>query len=473
MGAFDRRVPREIGSEKLANTLRPGELRAGHLYDGIDDGFPDQAATLAFDEKRGLELAVPYLWESEGGANPQYLKARQWFDFEKEELPKTLLYEDDRGSVTLTGAYPSGASWGDYPIGRIRARASIFGRPRTLQEEYKVEEFRSRIDGLEEFAGFHPVTIDHQAAADGHLQTTVLLDAAEVVEWQADGFRYAIQSSLTWHGGRSFTVDDSRPFMSTTMEGGGTLRAHLHAQRPIRALLILAHGIRLAWRTHTVLDAEFPSWMSDGSDRGAHPVEVQMAGTIEQQHLPMLTPTSLGLPALRLRDLGADRMRRWVELYGDSNFRRAVEPAVEVINGASEFLEPQLMMLAMSLDYFGYFRWGDRRRRSMADNIQKCLQDAHLDWPEIGSQEGVARAIANANNDLKHPDRENTPDPDVLAGVTRLAEIIARAQVFDTLDLADEVRRQFVSGNDARHAVGIFTHNGITITDNGSCRRNP
>lgn len=455
----------------MANTLGPGDARVGHLFDGIDDNLPDQVATLTFEATRGAELTVPFFWEDEGGPNPQYRKAREWFDLQNETLPKTLVFADDKGHVTLTGLHVSGSSIGSVPVGRARAQAVIFGRPRSHRDEYLVNELMSTIDGLEEFAGFRPVNIEHGQTEDGHRRTTVVLDASEVVEWETGGFKYKIQSNLSWHGGRSFTVDDSRPYISTAREGGATLWDHLEAQWPIRALLVLVHGTKLAWRSHRLRDNEFPMWMLNGSDRGPYAVEVQLAGTIEQHRFPEPTSHSLALVPLTLSELGAEGMKRWVELYADPNFERAIQPAVEVLNGASRFLEPQLMMLAISLDYLGYFRFGDGRRRTMADHIQKCLDEASLDWPEIGSREGIAKAIAAVNNDLKHPDRQTNPDSDVLAGISALAEIIVRAQVFDLLGVDETRRQRFLGYNDARHAVEIFATNGIAVADDGTFTR--
>lgn len=458
----------------MANTLGPGDVRVGHLLDGVDDGFPDQSATLTFNEKRGAELTVPYLWETEGGPNPQYLKARRWFDINDGTLPETLIFQDDKGTVTLTDAHASGHSLGVAPVGRVRCQAAIFNRPRTYQDEYLVHEFISTIDGLEEFARFSPVTHSDEKTEAGRRRTTIVIDAAESVEWEASGFKYAIRSNVAWHGtpGRSFVIDDSSPFLSTTSDSGATLANHLEAQWAVRALLILVHGRPLAWRSHKIRDEEFPLWMMDGSDRGPYAVEVQMSNTVEQHRFPLPEANAFGLTPLRLNDLGADGMRKWIELYSDETFVHAVQPAVEVINGATRFLEPQLMMLAISLDRFGYFRFGDRKRRAMHEHILKCLDDANLDWPQIGSKTGIAKAISNMNNDLKHPDREAYPDTDALAGVTRLAEVIVRAQLFDLLGIENKLRERFLSYNDARNAVQIFTDAGITVTDDGELRRN-
>ncbi len=142
----------------MANTLAPGDVRVGHVIEAYDQDDPIQGATLTFDD-RGAELQVAYLLESKNhDPEPhQFLRANSWFAFNGGDLPDTLLFADHRGWVTLSGARVTGTSMGNFPHGRIRARALIFNRPRTVQDEYSVAEFMSTIDGLEALARFEPV----------------------------------------------------------------------------------------------------------------------------------------------------------------------------------------------------------------------------------------------------------------------------------------------------------------------------
>lgn len=454
----------------MTNTLEPGDVRVGRLFDGVDDAVPDQAATLTFDKQHGAELAVPYWFEREGSRNPQYLKAREWFDIDNTTLPRTLIFEDNRGYVTLTRTMSGGYSGMDASVGKVKAEAAIFAHPRSHKDEYLVREFMSNIDGLREFARFNPIRHEHEPGDNGRYQMTVALDANESVEWEVGDFKYKIQSNVAWHGvqGQSFVIEDANPYISTTSEGGATIADHLSAHWAVRGLLSLVFGHKLAWRSHKLKDDEFPFWMMNGSDRGAYPVEVQLRSTVAQHREPAPQEGDFVFGLFRLSDVGVVGMRKWIELYADEVFKQAVQPAAEVINGASRFLEPQLMMLAISLDRFGYYRFGDKKRRPMHEHIVKCLEAAGLDWPEIGSRIGIAKAISNVNNDLKHPDRESYPDTDVLAGVKELAEVVARAQLFDLLDVDDTHRQQFVTGNDVRNAVWIFEDANLTVTDDGA-----
>lgn len=454
----------------MKNSLGLGDVRVGHLIDGVDDGFPDQTATLTFDQNRGAELAVPYLVESKDGPNPQYQKSRRWFNFNRSALPETLIYKDNHGIVTLVGTHVAGVAGGRIGLGRVRAQAAIFNAPREYRDEYRIKDFRSTIDGLEEFARFSPVNHWFETTEQGNHRTVVAIDASESIEWEAGGFQYAIEAHVPWSAtnGRNFIIDDTRPRLVTSRDEGATIAEHLGAQWPVRALLVLVHGTRMAWRSHTLFDEEFPAWTVAGTASGAHSVEVQVASTVAEHQATQLSPHTLALSPFGLGDLGADGMRRWIELYSDDTFRRAVQPGVEVVNGAGEFVEPQLMMLAISLDRFGYFRFSDKRRRPMHVHIERCLEAASLSWPQIGSNIGIAKAIAGVNNDLKHPDRESYPDAIELAGLTSLSKIIMRAQLFDLLGLDDECREYFLSGNDAGNAVYIFEQSKLTVTDEGT-----
>jgi hypothetical protein len=454
----------------MVNAIQPGDVRVGHVIDDLENSGIVQAATMTLDKRRGAELTLAYLWESHADPEPrQFVKVNEWFHLNDERLPTTMLFVDERGWVTLTQTHISGRSIGTHPFGKIRAQLTIFGRPRSVKDEYRALEFMSTIDGLEEFARFEPIGYDMNEIRRGQNRITVEVNSDEVVEWTVGKFQYLVHSNVTWTGqrGRNFHVLDSQPFIQTSCDGGAGVHEHLEAQWPIRALLILVHGKKLAWRTHKLRDDEFPMWMLDGSDRGASSIEVQVASTFEQHGWPSLESNAFVFPMFRLSDVGADGMRKWGELYSSEDFRHAVEPAVEVINGASHFLEPQLMMLAISLDRFGHFRFADSKRRSLAQNIEKCLDDAKLDWPSIGSRVGIAKAIASVNNDLKHPDRRSYPDTNALAGLVRLATLIARAQVIDLLEIDSRILDELLAGNDTRQATQSFALAGLTIDDDG------
>lgn len=382
--------------------------------------------------------------------------------------PAALFFADEQGMVTLTGVRWRGRSGGSRVTGRISSDVAIFSQPRRLKDEYRVKEFHSTIDGLERFAAFRPLKTNIDEPRRGN-EVVVTIAAEEHVSWRSGGFTYTIQSSAPWRtDGRNFKVD-SVPYLQTSTSRGATPQEHLIAQWPIRALLLLAFGRKLAWRSHRIKDQQFPVWMASGDAHDPIPVETRMSRTSRDFSMPLPEDHDLALSALHLPMLEARGMRRWTELYRDEVFRRGIEPAVEVINGATRFLEPQLMMLAISLDMLGYYRDAGRASNvPLATHVKRCLDDADLDWPQIGSRTGIAKAIAKLNNDLKHPDRMSPPDPAELSCITGLALIIVRAQVFDLLRLPVAARDQFLRSRDAYHAVDAFKRNGLQIDNQGN-----
>lgn len=444
----------------MPNTLSPGEVRVGQLFvAGARDEEPTQSAALIFDERHGATLLVPYV-----RGEPQFGATEKWF--RSSSTPPCVVFADDKGVVTLLGVRWHAQSGSTMATGRLVATVAIFGQPTHIKDEYKVTKFRSSIDGLSGFSDFCPVRYEFPGPGE---PVTLSFDEGELRNWRSAGFTYTLKPHVTQSGteGRQFEAQSTASLV-TSKARGASPREHLRAQWAIRDLLLLAHGQKLAWRSHHVVDDQFPLLTLDGKAHGAEPAETHFAGTVREHSWPKPSSTGLAFPALSLRSIGTRGLKKWTDLYSNELFRRAVQPAAEVINGAASFLEPQMMMLASSLDYFGYFRFGDRGKRRMHESILKCLDDLALDWPEIGSRGGIASAITQLNNDLKHPDRERRPSSEELTCMVTLATVIARAQPLDLLHTNAETRRSFLSSREARWATELFQQCGIRIADDGS-----
>jgi hypothetical protein len=345
----------------------------------------------------------------------------------------------------------------------------VFGRPRKLKTVYKFKELVSKIDGLDDFAFFRSIDSTVAPTEDGHT-VTVTVEAKEKVTCRHGGFTYTILANAPWSAteGQSFTAR-SETLLETKTSRGASANEHLTAQWPVRALLILVNGRRIYWRNHRVVDDQFPTWMLAGPPREPSLLEIQLRRTIADAQQPEPKRGDVATPMFHLRDLGAKGLRKWLTLYKDETFRRAVEPAVEVINGASRFLEPQVMMAALGLDAMGHYRDQDRASRvPLFKQIQRCVIATQADWSSIGSAKGIAMAIANTNNDLKHPDRLSRPDPLELRLVSDLAIIIMRLQLFDLLELPQSLRDSFLTSNDVLNAIQAFKRNGVSIDDDGA-----
>jgi hypothetical protein len=439
----------------MANELLPGQVRVGHLIDGVAE-TPFQAATLTFDASTGVELAVPFVHGQQ-----QFEHVAKWFN--DRELPAALLFRDNLGTVTLTGLQFSGFSGFDVVLGTARPDIAFFGRPRGLKDNYDVRALSSTLDGIQELAGFKPVSGSREETGSGW-RYVVTVDPNEEIKWRHGGFTFAIKSAAPWtqNGNESFHARPE-PFIKTSTHAGADVDAHISAQWPFRALLVLAHGAPLHWRRHWAEDYQF----AEGSMGGT--AEVVFRRTVRDAQKDTPDRGDLVLPAFRLSDIGSRGLRRWCALYDDEVFRRAIEPAVEVVNGISPFLEAQVMMIALALDAMGYYR--DENRASgvaMWRQIRRCLEVSGADWRRIGDEEGIAKLIANTNNDLKHPDRASRPDGVQLRLVADLGVMLMRLQLFDLLGIPKKSRGAFLTSRDWNFLVAAFERNGRFVQADGT-----
>lgn len=454
----------------LANNvlLKPGEVRIGHILNATGGDFPAQVGVLTIDEEGRIELALPYLSEAHDEQNPQYAKTRQWSEKHDARIPGSLWFFDQKGWVTLVGF-----RWAGYSntnngsgTGYFYVRSAIFSRSRSIEDSYPISQFISTIDGLDSFGKFSPLKFNDDLKEG--VWHSIEVPEEEVFEWQGGKFKYQISSSFILRSGSKFELKNAPPRLTTTHEDGASLLDHLNAQLPIRALLILVYGTSLSWRSHSVLSDSFPIWGWDEPMEMQAPVEVLLFETAAEHLKSPVDAKDLSGALLRLSDLNAAQLERWVDLYADERFRRAVEPAVEVFNGATVFTEPQFMMLTISLEYFGYYLFNDGKRRTSAEFVQKALDSSGLEWPGIGSNVGIAEAIARVNNDLKHPNRESNPTTEELFGLIILAKAIARAQIYTFLDVDEKVKDDAYSYELSGHANEFFRSVGMRIEDDGT-----
>lgn len=442
------------------NMLEPGQVRTGQLIDG-DSATPYQSCSLTYQSGQAPVLQIPFV-----EAEQQFRQTRGWFRDQKP--PASLLFRDNIGPVTLSGLRWRGHSGSSFVLGRISADVTIFEAPRKLKAEYKFKKLASKFDGLDDFARFRSIDSDMQFTDTGH-RVVVTVEAKDSATWRQNGFTYAIRANAPWSslGGSEFAVR-SEALIETSRFKRATANEHITAQWPIRALLILANGSKLFWRSHHIVDDDFPTWMMAGSPRAASSRGVLLRRTVRDHDQPLPQRADVALPMFHLSDLGTRGLRRWIDLYQDETFRRAIEPTVEVINGASRFLEPQILMMVLGLDAMGHYR--DPLRSSKVPlhrQIERCIAATRVDWSAIGPEKGIAKAIANVNNDLKHPDRIHRPDSlemDLIAG---LALVIMRLQLFDLLGLSENLRKSFLTGNAMHQAVKPFKLNSVTIDVDG------
>lgn len=443
----------------MANSLTPNDIRSGQLIDEVD-GTPYQSCSLSYEARVGPVLSVPYV----RGAD-QFSTTESWFE---KEIPSSLIYEDNLGAVTLTGLKVRSTLGHPYVLGRLRADVTFFGQPRELKDEYRIASLCSRIDGLDYFASFNSVNSVTEPTESGE-KVIATVEASESITGQHGGFQFLIRATTPWTStkGQSFEVQAGATLETISTEGA-TAEEHLTAQWPIRALLVLAYGKELYWRRHHVLDDQFPAWAVDGYSHGRDECIVLFRRTVEDSEQPEPPRSEVTLPTFHLADIGAGGLMKWLSLYEDPIFRRSIEPVVEVINGASRFIEPQVLMAVLGLDALGYYHDSERARGvALYKQIERCIKMAKMDLKSIGTDLGIAKAIARVNNDLKHPDRLQRPDPIHMTLVANLSISLMRMQLFTLLDLPESKRTQYAGYGSVRHSLESFKQVGLKVDSEG------
>ena len=175
----------------------------------------------------------------------------------------------------------------------------------------------------------------------------------------------------------------------------------------------------------------------------------------------------LAFPTVGLGVLTAESLARWASASLEEEvFRSAVEPAVEAISMAGTFMETRIMMLASSLEGFGYCGLGPKRV-ALPDAIQWTLDCIGIDWVNVGTREGLAAFAANVNNDLKHPDRENRPASSQLYAAMRLMIMAAQGQLLHKMGVDDVVWENFRESPNVRRVREVFDLNNIHVDGEG------
>lgn len=443
----------------MVNELVPGQVRPGILVDG-QEGTPYLACTLAYENGQGSLLEVPYVRHE-----TQYAAAAPWLRG-NQSPPVTMSFHDPGGIVTLNGVRWRGDRAADVSVGRLDARLTIFGRARELADEYPVRTLTSRIDGLHEFAGFESISSTHDRP-DGRWRTTVTVHAKDELTVKHGETTLTIRATAPGTASAVEFTALADAVLETTTDDGATVDEHVVAQWPIRALLTLAFGVPLFWREHRLLDDQFPTWMLSGDTRSPIPVPLILRRTASDHEQAKVEWRDLAVSLFHLSDLGEDGLTRWLEFYADPLFRRAVEPAVEVLNGgAGSFVEPRLTLTMFALDALGHYLDEERKPKvSLRDQIERCLSVPGQMWSRLGDHTELAQAMAHINNDLKHPDRGRRPDGVELTLAADLGLVIFRLQIAQLLGLDQSLLQEFCATKPYIDAINAFERNGITISE--------
>jgi len=435
----------------MHNFLRVGETRTGLLGDGDNPGAV--AVSLSLDE-HGPVVVIPHSSPSNASELvDRWLKPRG--------TKVDLLFQDDRGPVTLLDLRWAGQHGAPVAVTRAIARSAICQAPRSPAEGEEVGEeghreirqLASTIDGLVQFLGTPPFEVD------GDTPGSVIIDVGSVqpITWtvssdvlEAD-VAYELVRSTPWTTVGGVVKVENRAQLVTgyAVDEGEADVLFLLYQQPLRALLVLVYGKDANWRSHVVRGEQYVQRVQD---RAAGPGVFTEEQLWEPAYIDATARWSgevveLGEPLLTADDFAAQGLEDWFSRWTtDDDFKGALQPAVEALAGMTRFLEPRLVSLVGALEGIGGWLSGNPRTRiSTAEGVQNCLNAIEADWSNVGSIEHIANYLATIYNDLKHPQRGRRASYQDLRFATRLASTVVRLVAFADLPIEDAAKKDFAA----------------------------
>ena len=416
----------------MANTLNVGDTRIGHLIDGRED-TPWAACSLSSHPVLGPVLTIPFVH-----GEPQFTVVQGWA-YDHPSVPRSLIFQDDRGGIVLTGLRFHSTGGDDFAYAQITVSAALLELPIRMRETYPIGEMRSELDTLTAFTRLSAISVTR--AVDGS-RDTVEDVSREVARWRYGGFTFAIDvltAPTPSSGDLSYAVE-TRTVVRSHIAAGATAEQHLAAQLPLRSLLILLSGDAVYWRRHEVSDRTLPLRTLSGPTN-YHPfVDAVLARTVEDVQQPQ--PERTAAPVMTLERVKPAGLHRWFKLSAVPQFWRAINPLAEMINQRRMLRDLQVLTVASALESLGYYL--KPGRRNIKEHIQVCVDAAGGDWSLFGGSKLVSAAIGNTYNDLKHPDRLTPPTQAHMQLVATLGLAIVRLVVFDLLGIGARKRDDFL-----------------------------
>lgn len=456
--AWARPIPDEGHANTVAvEQLGVGQSLAGLLVDGVQ-GTSYVGANLRLHETRGLLIEIPFEAYDETG---QFTHVRKWFD--SHTPPENLLFRSTDGPILLFGlrwsghSYPSGLAAG---LGTIRVGEAVLNsRDGALTDPLLVKQLRSWLDRLNQWTGLTTVSKEVTSDPDGRVSRarryTVIVESVEAVTWQQDDATLALET--TWrsaeendHLGRRHVIADDVVLESSFPEAR-SFDDHLVEQRKVANLLVLLYGSQVSFRRHRLRDERFVERFSSGETIDTPFVDVISGRTVRDWAQPM--PASTERPIAFLTQIGPDGLATWAANYDP--WKRFVLPAANAFGRRDVLVEETVMSTSTSLEAAGQLigirdneetTYGRNGRPTTATHVYRCLHLLGITWPEhIDGIEGLARAIADNYNTIKHADRGGFPDARHSILVSHINRWIVRLLALHLTGKGDDLLKDYRS----------------------------
>lgn len=463
-----------------------GDSIAGLIIDGVE-GTPFVGATLRLTREQGVVVDVPYLSSS---AVEQFEHVRAWFD--SQTPPNNMLLLTPQGTFSLFDVQWNGHSenWGGRrtSIGTLRPTLTVLGnRDGPLADPLLMNEMDSRLDGLNEWVRSSAVDEDHVTDDEGRVQeVTLRLHAGEALKWCQGEATMTLRAG--WHHApeqdgytRKTTIQDNVTLRSTFESGPRPFWDHFVEQRKVANLMVFLFGRLLSFREHKLRDDRYTARMNDGRIYDYPPTEIVSRATYRERRIDVPSRKELRRPLAHMVQIGEVGLETWSDNY--ETWERFILPSVSVVGRKGGYIEDVVISTSMSIEAAGSIlgrqpgenaTYSDGGRKTTATYVYRCLETLNVLWPErIRDRLGLARAIANNYNDVKHYDRGDFPEHSETYAVSEINQMIVRLLAIHVTGRGDDLLATFRAGNDLYELKQVLDSYGLTVTVDGHWEHDP
>jgi|GEM_PF-1195267 len=460
--------------------LTLGDRLTGHLVDGVPD-TPYQAAILVLSEQHGVRVEVPYVSYDEAG---QFKHVQEWF--RDETTPTNLELHTAEGTVSFFGNRWTGRSENmgrNVSLGKLSpAETVLASRDGNLADELRVQTVRSRLDGLNEWTRLTATTDEREMDEEHRVQAvTYKLRSPEKVQWRDANATLTLRAEWrvterTDGYDRAVELSDNVVLESQFDDGPRSFFEHFVAQRKVASLLVFLYGQQIAFREHKIQDERFASRMMGGKVYDHPFVELISERTARERFKPVPSRSELGRAIAHLQQIGSEGLGTWSEQY--DSWSRFILPSAGVLSRKRAFIEDRVISTSVSLEAAGEIigerpgenqTYNRRGRKTTSTNIYRCLDLLGLGWGKyVASNVGLARAIADNYNDVKHADRGDFPDSEHTYLVSSINSLLVRLIALHLTGRGDELLAPYRNGDELWDLQQRFDSVGVRVTSEGA-----
>ncbi|MFD3946842.1 hypothetical protein [Streptomyces sp. NPDC058579] len=457
----------------VIKNLRQGDALAGLLIDGAPE-TPYVGATLTYDEQNGIRIEVPFLYAAD---TDQFDHVRQWFTSERP--PRNLQFVTNSKTYSLFGCRYAGhtmTSGSSFTLALIQPQEVVSGiREGNLADPLEVREFYSDLDGLAEWTNLRSVRHEARAGEDGRIQQfTITAGKPESIQWMQGEAQMELRTGwFTGSKDRESKVEEWVT-LGSAFDTPVPLDRHFIEHRKVSSFLKFLFGGQVAFRKHRVSDYRFASQTpSSESKARLPPLDLISRRTFKESSSPKPSKRSL-LPLAPLAEVGIEGLESWARSY--DQWGRFIHPAESALSRQGDALENNVISFSMSLEAAGHLfgavagEEGTLQKNGKATTSTysyRCISSLGIDCEGIAaSTVGLAKALSNNYNTIKHFDRGEFPDPTETYLVSEVLKMTSRLIALRIANLSDSVRESAARrlGADVKQA---FAHTGRHISDSG------